>query len=130
MDTTEPAAEFADPDATAVVLFTSGTTSAPKAVELTHNNLTSYIMGTVDFDSAAPGDAALICVAPYHIAGSRIVFPHTEVVPALRGRGFAPRLVGDALADVRGSGRTVVPRCWYVREFIQSHPEFSDLLAA
>jgi len=68
-DTTEPAAEFADPDATAVVLFTSGTTSAPKAVELTHNNLTSYIMGTVDFDSAAPGDAALICVPPYHIAG-------------------------------------------------------------
>jgi acyl-CoA synthetase (AMP-forming)/AMP-acid ligase II len=68
-DTTELAAEFADPDATAVVLFTSGTTSAPKAVELTHNNLTSYIMGTVDFDSAAPGDTALICVPPYHIAG-------------------------------------------------------------
>lgn len=65
----EPAAEFADPDAVAVVLFTSGTTSAPKAVELTHNNLTSYITGTVEFDSAAPGDAALICVPPYHIAG-------------------------------------------------------------
>jgi acyl-CoA synthetase (AMP-forming)/AMP-acid ligase II len=67
--TTEPAAEFADPDAVAVVLFTSGTTSAPKAVELTHNNLTSYITGTVEFDSADPGDAALICVPPYHIAG-------------------------------------------------------------
>jgi acyl-CoA synthetase (AMP-forming)/AMP-acid ligase II len=65
----EPAAEFADPDAVAVVLFTSGTTSAPKAVELTHNNLTSYITGTVEFDSAQPGDAALICVPPYHIAG-------------------------------------------------------------
>ncbi len=60
---------FADPDAVAVVLFTSGTTSAPKAVELTHNNLTSYITGTVEFDSADPGDAALICVPPYHIAG-------------------------------------------------------------
>lgn len=67
--TAEPAAEFADPDAVAVVLFTSGTTSAPKAVELTHNNLTSYIMGTVEFDGAAEGDAALICVPPYHIAG-------------------------------------------------------------
>ena len=41
----------------------------PKAVELTHNNLTSYITGTVEFDSAEPGDAALICVPPYHIAG-------------------------------------------------------------
>ena len=67
--TAEPAAEFADPDAVAVVLFTSGTTSKPKAVELTHNNLTSYVTGTVEFASAAPGDAALICVPPYHIAG-------------------------------------------------------------
>lgn len=65
----EAAAEFADPDSVAVVLFTSGTTSQPKAVELTHNNLTSYITGTVEFDSAAPEDAALICVPPYHIAG-------------------------------------------------------------
>jgi len=67
--TADPAAEFADPDAVAVVLFTSGTTSRPKAVELTHNNLTSYITGTVEFGSAAPEDAALICVPPYHIAG-------------------------------------------------------------
>lgn len=67
--TAEAAAEFADPDSVAVVLFTSGTTSQPKAVELTHNNLTSYITGTVEFDSAATEDAALICVPPYHIAG-------------------------------------------------------------
>ncbi|TFV56931.1 long-chain fatty acid--CoA ligase [Mycobacterium sp. PS03-16] len=67
--TADPAAEFADPDAVAVVLFTSGTTSRPKAVELTHNNLTSYVTGTVEFASADPADAALICVPPYHIAG-------------------------------------------------------------
>ena len=67
--TAEPASEFPDPDSVAVVLFTSGTTSKPKAVELTHNNLTSYITGTVEFGSADPGDAALICVPPYHIAG-------------------------------------------------------------
>ncbi|ETW22151.1 class I adenylate-forming enzyme family protein [Mycobacterium gastri] len=68
----EPAAdipEYTDPDSVAIVLFTSGTTSQPKAVELTHNNLTSYVTGTVEFDSADPGDAALICVPPYHIAG-------------------------------------------------------------
>lgn len=67
--TTEPAAEFADPDAVGVVLFTSGTTSKPKAVELTHANLTSYITGTIEFSSAETDDAALICVPPYHIAG-------------------------------------------------------------
>jgi acyl-CoA synthetase (AMP-forming)/AMP-acid ligase II len=67
--TTQAVTEFADPDAVAVVLFTSGTTSRPKAVELSHHNLTSYVTGTVEFDSAADGDAALICVPPYHIAG-------------------------------------------------------------
>ena len=68
-ESAEPAAEFPDPDSVAIVLFTSGTTSQPKAVELTHNNLTSYVTGTVEFESAAETDAALICVPPYHIAG-------------------------------------------------------------
>jgi acyl-CoA synthetase (AMP-forming)/AMP-acid ligase II len=67
--TAEPAAEFAGPDDVAIVLFTSGTTSKPKAVELSHGNLTSYITGTVEFGSAGTDDAALICVPPYHIAG-------------------------------------------------------------
>jgi acyl-CoA synthetase (AMP-forming)/AMP-acid ligase II len=65
----EPGAEFPDPDSVAIVLFTSGTTSQPKAVELSHNNLTSYVTGTVEFESAEASDAALICVPPYHIAG-------------------------------------------------------------
>lgn len=61
--------EFPDPESVAIVLFTSGTTSQPKAVELSHNNLTSYVTGTVEFESADESDAGLICVPPYHIAG-------------------------------------------------------------
>jgi acyl-CoA synthetase (AMP-forming)/AMP-acid ligase II len=68
-ESSENSVEFPDPDSVAIVLFTSGTTSQPKAVELTHNNLTSYVTGTVEFESADVSDAALICVPPYHIAG-------------------------------------------------------------
>jgi acyl-CoA synthetase (AMP-forming)/AMP-acid ligase II len=53
----------------AIQLFTSGTTAAPKAAILRHANLVSYILGTVEFASAAEEDAALVSVPPYHIAG-------------------------------------------------------------
>jgi long-chain acyl-CoA synthetase len=58
-----------DPEAVAVLLFTSGTTGAPKAAVLRHRHLVSYILGSVEFGGAAPEDAALVSVPPYHIAG-------------------------------------------------------------
>ncbi|MFN2538748.1 MAG: AMP-binding protein, partial [Mycobacteriales bacterium] len=57
-----------DEDAPAVVIYTSGTTSAPKGVLLRHANLVSYVLGTVEFGSADEADAALVSVPPYHIA--------------------------------------------------------------
>ena len=58
-----------DPDSAAVVLFTSGTTSKPKGVILTHGNLMSYVMSTVEFAAAAPEECQLVSVPPYHVAG-------------------------------------------------------------
>jgi acyl-CoA synthetase (AMP-forming)/AMP-acid ligase II len=57
------------PEGIAVQLFTSGTTAAPKAALLRHSNLLSYILGTVEFGSAAEEEAVLVSVPPYHIAG-------------------------------------------------------------
>ncbi|HZB42624.1 MAG TPA: fatty acid--CoA ligase family protein [Ilumatobacter sp.] len=53
----------------AVVLYTSGTTSAPKAALLRHRHLMSYLLATVEFGSASPDEAVLIAVPPYHVAG-------------------------------------------------------------
>jgi long-chain acyl-CoA synthetase len=58
-----------DPDDIAILLFTSGTTGPPKAAVLRHKHLVSYILGSVEFASAAEEDAALVSVPPYHIAG-------------------------------------------------------------
>jgi acyl-CoA synthetase (AMP-forming)/AMP-acid ligase II len=62
-------AEPVAPDAPAVILFTSGTTSKPKGVVLTHEHLASYVLQTVEFSSAAPDEAGLTCLPNYHIAG-------------------------------------------------------------
>ena len=59
---------FVESDAPAVIIYTSGTTSAPKGVLLRHANLTSYVFGTVEFASAGEDEAALVSVPPYHIA--------------------------------------------------------------
>jgi acyl-CoA synthetase (AMP-forming)/AMP-acid ligase II len=58
----------ADPDAVAVLLFTSGTTGAPKAALLRNRHLVSYILGSVEFGAAAEEEAALVSVPPYHVA--------------------------------------------------------------
>jgi acyl-CoA synthetase (AMP-forming)/AMP-acid ligase II len=58
-----------DADDVAILLFTSGTTGPPKAAVLRHKHLVSYILGSVEFASAAEDDAALVSVPPYHIAG-------------------------------------------------------------
>lgn len=58
-----------EPEDVALWLFTSGTTGAPKAALLRQRHLVSYILGSVEFASAAEDDAALVCVPPYHIAG-------------------------------------------------------------
>lgn len=67
--TAHGAADLADGEDIAVQLFTSGTTAAPKAAILRHANLMGYILGTVEFGSADEGDAVLVVVPPYHIAG-------------------------------------------------------------
>ncbi|HEX4089720.1 MAG TPA: class I adenylate-forming enzyme family protein [Trebonia sp.] len=58
-----------DQDATAILLYTSGTTSAPKAAVLRHKHLTSYLLGSVEFGAAGEADTMLVSVPPYHIAG-------------------------------------------------------------
>ncbi len=68
-DEHEPLDPQFDDDAVAVVLFTSGTTSAPKSALLRHRHLMAYLLGTVEFASAAEDDAVLIAVPPYHVAG-------------------------------------------------------------
>lgn len=58
-----------DGDGPAVLLYTSGTTAAPKAAVLRHRHLAAYVIGTVDYGGAGPDEAVLVSVPPYHVAG-------------------------------------------------------------
>jgi predicted GNAT family acetyltransferase len=58
-----------------------------------------------------------------------LILPHTEVPPALGGRGVGSALVAGALAQIRDAGQHVVPSCSFVAAYIKRHPEFQPLLA-
>ncbi|MFJ2887130.1 class I adenylate-forming enzyme family protein [Streptomyces sp. NPDC087305] len=62
-------AQVHDQDSVAVILYTSGTTAEPKAALLRHRHLLAYVLNTQEFASAEEGDAALVAVPPYHVAG-------------------------------------------------------------
>ena len=78
------------------------------------------------FEMDVAGGTAL---AVYRLAGGVMTFTHTEVPAALRGRGIGSQMMHGVLQEVRAQGLKVVPRCPFVADFIDRHPEFADLLA-
>jgi predicted GNAT family acetyltransferase len=63
----------------------------------------------------------------YRDRGERRVFFHTEIDDAFAGRGLAAELVRQALADVRASGKRIVPVCPYVASYLKRHDGFADI---
>jgi predicted GNAT family acetyltransferase len=57
-----------------------------------------------------------------------IFLTHTEVPPALQGKGVGQELVRQILADVERRGLKVVPSCPFVASYMKRHPETMHLL--
>jgi predicted GNAT family acetyltransferase len=72
------------------------------------------------------GEGELVYQLP---AKGTIELVHTEVSPALRGRGVAEALAEAAFAYARANGMRVVPTCPYVKRWLTKHPEQRDLVA-
>ena len=72
----------------------------------------------------------MIGEAAYRRRNGLLAIIHVEVDEALEGRGLGSKLVATALDDARREGLEVVPLCPFAAAFIQSHPEYQDLVAA
>jgi len=73
-------------------------------------------------------DGELAGFAEYKTRPGIIAFIHTEVDEGFQGRGLGDRLIAHALDDARKRGTAVLPFCPFVRSFIQSHPDYVDLV--
>jgi predicted GNAT family acetyltransferase len=72
------------------------------------------------------GDA--VAFANYRLTPSTVIITHTETPQSLRGRGIASELVQGALQLIRADGLKVVAGCGFVVDYLQKHPEFTDLV--
>jgi hypothetical protein len=77
------------------------------------------------FELDADGGTALMY---YRLEPGVISLVHTEVPPALEGKGIGSALVRGVLDLVRGRGLKVVAKCPFVAAYMGRHPEYNDLL--
>jgi predicted GNAT family acetyltransferase len=74
-------------------------------------------------------DGELAGFAAYVAADDLIMFTHTDVFDAFEGRGVGSALARGALDAVRADGtRKVLPRCPFIRGWIEKHPDYQDLV--
>lgn len=65
----------------------------------------------------------------YRMRAPRLMDIESTYVPAAaRGRGIGGALVERALEHARAEGFDVIPSCWYVKTWVDGHPEFAGLL--
>ena len=74
-------------------------------------------------------DGRVVGLASYHVDGTTMTLPHTEVDPAMGGRGIGTALVAGVLEAARERGLHVLPYCSFVRKYLLDHPEELDLVA-
>ena len=102
---------------------------------VTHHAAASRFEGVVQgalsqsiAQQTAQNTAQDIALCSYRRVGDVLVLHHTEVPPALQGRGLAGELVQSALDWARAQGLRVRPTCSYVSAYMRRHPETQDLL--
>jgi predicted GNAT family acetyltransferase len=79
------------------------------------------------FHAEIDGHRAHLDYLPLHDGTLNLI--HTEVDPALRGKGMGEAVVRFALDAARRGGFKVIPTCPFVKKFIERHPEYEDVVA-
>ena len=64
--------------------------------------------------------------AEYRDNGEDTTFIHTEVDGEFSGNGLATTLARHAIEDSVSRGRAIVPRCSFIKSWLDKHPDYDD----
>lgn len=85
-----------------------------------------HLPGAHRFEATVDGHVGRL---DYSVRGDVLTILHTEVDPALEGKGVAGALVRAALDHARATGLKVHPTCEYAASYMDRHPESKSLRA-
>ena len=113
-----------DGDDTTIILFTSGTTSFPKGVMLTHDSFSSYILSTVTPADPDEEDTNILTVPLYHVAGVQSVMAAVFGGRTLLIQSqFEAKQWMELVERERATRAMMVPT---MLKMLMDHPEFHE----
>nr|WP_076040047.1 non-ribosomal peptide synthetase [Xanthomonas campestris] len=111
-------APLAQPDGTAYVLYTSGSTGVPKGVEVSHRNLANFLHAMEQELALRPRDRVLaVTTFTFDIAGLELYLPlltGARVVIAPAGITHDPRSLSRLIANEQISVVQATPSLWRI----------------
>jgi len=117
---TRAAASFKPPDEAphelAAIFYTSGSTGEPKGVMLSHRNLVSNTLATVQYLGLGKDDSVLVILPFYYIYGNSLLLTHvaTGGHVVIDNRFTYPEVVLDALEESKATGFAGVPSTFMI----------------
>lgn len=109
-------------DAPTMIMFTSGTSSRPKGVTLTHSSFCSYVLENVEPADPSSEERVIITVPLYHIAGVQVL-----MAGVYGGRSHVVQAQFEPRAWMQLVERHAVARAMLVPTMLRAlveHPEF------
>ncbi|HSY16501.1 MAG TPA: GNAT family N-acetyltransferase [Jatrophihabitantaceae bacterium] len=79
------------------------------------------------YEAVLDGETVGFC--SYRDAEGVVLLPHAEVSSSVEGRGIGSALARGTLDDLRAKGRSIVPLCPFIVDFIRKNPEYENMVA-